>query len=649
MDKQKELNDLNVIDTLTTDEIVDGDAAVEGDGVDLSIIGSDFDEEGECQSDEEGNPNSQTPKQTERRRVSSKVVKVRTTSHQTKHRSRSRSRSRPRSKSKHGSKSEKSNKFSHLKDDPEFRDFLKEILGDRGKNERLDRDFQDENHYRRKRSSSTRSRSRSRSRDRFRNRDKDRNRVMVHNERDRLSSSRKKGSGDWVADNRDSSIREVDSLGDIDVQFETVPVTAKHNNHLIKSPSDTTLFSPGLRKATNKDDLTMIEKISKFVEGIRLDSNRAAMQLPMENHNYNSVVDSNNCDNRKVRDENSASTSGYRRRSIDSARGIPATPHSRGTDVDLVSDQLLMQAEKFRARVEVPKGNFNNYSEMIMPYDYDKLRSKFVRPEGLGPIDREIMFLRNFDQDDEFFHVTSQIEPCLRSKIEKGEFVELEQLLPKDRVVGGKNEDLNRQLYQLITQGTNNFVDPPVPKTGKINSIRKWDQAFRVYAAIYTNANPERASEIWQYVYVIHTAAAANHWDNMYYYDINFRELMASKPWRSWGKTYTQGWNMAFNNAVGSSGFAHSHNNSNGNSMTNNYKSNRDWKDECCWRFNKNRCKRSGTECNYDHRCTYCAGWGHGFYNCRKRQNKNTRRSSGNGFPAKSNSSPKKSSPSAKK
>ena len=186
---------------------------------------------------------------------------------------------------------------------------------------------------------------------------------------------------------------------------------------------------------------------------------------------------------------------------------------------------------------------------MLLPYDYDQIRSRFVRPEGLAPIDKEILFLRNFDQDDEFFHITSQIEPSLRQKIEKGEFIELERLLPKDKFVGRTTyDDLNKHLFQLITQGTSNYLEPPVPKTGKINSVKRWDQAFRVFAAIYTNANPGRASEIWQYIYVIHTAAAANFWDNVYFYDVNFQELMASKPWRSWGKTYTQGWNMAFNN-----------------------------------------------------------------------------------------------------
>ena len=68
-----------------------------------------------------------------------------------------------------------------------------------------------------------------------------------------------------------------------------------------------------------------------------------------------------------------------------------------------------------------------------MPYDYDKLRTRFVKPDGLAPLDSEILFLRNFDQDDEFFHVTSQIDPGLRIKIERGEFIDLERLLPREK------------------------------------------------------------------------------------------------------------------------------------------------------------------------------------------------------------------------
>ena len=251
--------------------------------------------------------------------------------------------------------------------------------------------------------------------------------------------------------------------------------------------------------------------------------------------------------------------------------------------------------------------------------------------------------MRNFDQDDEFFHITSQIDPGLCSKIERGEFIELEHLLPRERSGSKFGDDLNKQLFQLITQGTNNFIEPPAPKAGKINSVRKWDQAFRVYAAIYTHANPER-SEIWQYVYVIHTAATANPWDNVYFYDINFRELMASKQWRSWGKTYTQGWNMAFNNSSNSF-FMGSNNNSSGyqSNMKSGNNQTKSWKDDCCWRYNKNRCKKQGSDCNYDHRCAYCADWNHGFYNCRKRLGKNKRHSGStqNGASTSSSSSPK--------
>ena len=75
--------------------------------------------------------------------------------------------------------------------------------------------------------------------------------------------------------------------------------------------------------------------------------------------------------------------------------------------------------------------------------------------------------------------------------------------------------------------------------------MRKWEQAFRVYAAIYTKANPHRASEIWQYVYCINTAAQSFHWDNVTFYDMTFRQLMAFKPWRTWAKTYLQGLNLA--------------------------------------------------------------------------------------------------------
>ena len=92
--------------------------------------------------------------------------------------------------------------------------------------------------------------------------------------------------------------------------------------------------------------------------------------------------------------------------------------------------------------------------------------------------------------------MTSQIEPGLKAKIERGEFIDLERLLPKDKFSSGirGNDDLNKQLFQLISQGTNSYLSPPSDQRSgnRISSVKKWDQAFRVFAAIYTQANPSR-------------------------------------------------------------------------------------------------------------------------------------------------------------
>ena len=416
---------------------------------------------------------------------------------------------------------------------------------------------------------------------------------------------------------------------------------------LIKSPSDSTIYTPAWRKLNN-NNVSLIEKISNFVESIRLDA-KVSDQNNLTTRNDKEATPlhlpgrDNRCVERSSPQAHCSTNNGER---SDGGRYADRPDESGNNPVNKVTDQLLLQAEKFKTRVEAPKGN-DNYYNLLMSYDYEKLRTHFVTQDGLAPIDHEIMLLRNFDQDDEFFHITSQIEPGLKLKIERGEFVELERLLPKDKFGGrNANEEIKKQLFQLITQRTNTYLEPPHGRTNRISNICKWDQAFRVYAAIYTRAYPERSSEILQYIYVIHTAAATNPRDNVYFYDINFRELMARKPWRSWGKTYTQGWNMAFNN--GSTGW---HNNTGGHHQgqiassntqgsygAKNASNSKSWKDDCCWRFNKNKCSKTGQECRYDHRCTYCAGWNHGFHNCRKRNNKQQKKSSngnGNGSPVK--------------
>ena len=185
-----------------------------------------------------------------------------------------------------------------------------------------------------------------------------------------------------------------------------------------------------------------------------------------------------------------------------------------------------------------------------------------------------------------FFHVTCHVDNLLKEKIRNGEFVELEKLLPRDRgslVMNNSGEDFDFKTFlQAITQNNNTYLGPPHMdnRERKINTIRRWEQAFRVYAAIYTEAHPGRAAEIWQYVYTINTAALSFQWDNVYFYDQTFRLLMEEKPWRSWSKTYTQGWNTAMRDTIGGPQGRAAKNNSN---QTQQRK--RDWRDECCWKY----------------------------------------------------------------
>ena len=154
---------------------------------------------------------------------------------------------------------------------------------------------------------------------------------------------------------------------------------------------------------------------------------------------------------------------------------------------------------------------------------------------------------------------------------------------------------------QLVSkEGTVFSVPVNDSKKVVINSFRKWDRAFRVYAGIYTKANPGRANESLQYMNTIESAADTYCRDDVYEYDQLFRDLMEEFPDRNWGAIYQQGWSLMLKEKSSPS--------SNGNSLRNNHtKSVRKFKDkEGCWRYNKGKCT-FGQNCRFDHRCAHCS------------------------------------------
>ena len=214
------------------------------------------------------------------------------------------------------------------------------------------------------------------------------------------------------------------------------------------------------------------------------------------------------------------------------------------------------------------------------------------------------------NDDDKFFHLTCHIDQNLKLKIESGQFVDLERLLPKSRLQVVNEE---QRMHFVNHDGATFWV--PAERDNKINGIQRWDQVFRIYAAIYSKANPARSAEIWQYIHVINTAAASYAWENVMYYNFTFRQLMSERPNRSWAKTYNQLWNLAMCEPITKSSY---HGPAVKSSTNSNYN---DWHDRCCWRFNRGeKCKK--WNCRFDHRCRNCGSWNHDSTVCPKKKSK---------------------------
>ena len=291
------------------------------------------------------------------------------------------------------------------------------------------------------------------------------------------------------------------------------------NSNRVKSPSDTTIYVPALNKRSNNggpnnvNTTNIADNIANFVEGICL---------------------------------------------ADEQRGSPVSPLMRGNGERRLSQEEQLRLDEARKKAERSIVQAETYKELIteppgehrnLLFDKEGLMNQVRGAVGDPAVGQgqcnvnlapPIIGDTGGLTDDNFFHLMCHVEQSFISKIEKGEFIELEKLLPKERKKRGMSD--NRLEWIQSEGGT--FLAPVADRLNKISNFRRWEQAFRVYATIYCGANPNRSREIWQYVSVINTAASSFIWDNVYEYDVIFRHLMAFNPARSWAVTYGQMWNI---------------------------------------------------------------------------------------------------------
>ena len=155
---------------------------------------------------------------------------------------------------------------------------------------------------------------------------------------------------------------------------------------------------------------------------------------------------------------------------------------------------------------------------------------------------------------------------------------------------------------ELVNKGGETFI-MPVEKDNKIANVRRWEQAFRIYAAIYSQANPHRSSEIWQYVYVINSAASTYVLDNVANYDYTFRQLMACNPSRSWANIYLQMWNLTMRETITKNGqFGDFCPRKDGK------KKNSGHRPSYCWLYKRGEKCKFDPNCHFVKKCSYCDG-----------------------------------------
>ena len=221
--------------------------------------------------------------------------------------------------------------------------------------------------------------------------------------------------------------------------------------------------------------------------------------------------------------------------------------------------------------------------------------------------------------EEDYGILASHVDELTKRKIVNGEFVDFAKLIPNDRVSMETSRDCR---LEIVSKNGQTFFQPVAERElSGITGIGKWDQAFRIFSAIYNEAHPLRAIELLQYNHTIHHAAQLFAWDNVNAYDVDFRMHLAKHPERSWGIILQQAWTMRLQDRIvknnnGSAGQFNQHSNQ-GNFGRNGGGNSQTPKKKICWQYQVGDCE-FGFGCRFGHYCGICGKYGHGAHICRK-------------------------------
>ena len=349
----------------------------------------------------------------------------------------------------------------------------------------------------------------------------------------------------------------------------------KSTSPVVKSPSDTVIYAPAVKKrGDGQVDNVVDDKLNGVAAGSLGES------FENELNKYLSLV------RLGARNEEKKTEESVKRKLNFEGEEDLSGPGVSNQEVRELARDKIVEAEKYKMALEPPKG-------LEFP-DFPLL------------------------DDDEFMHVSCAVEDSIAEKAYTGKFLEMDKLLVK--YLKWQHNPGDSDKLELVNRGGVAEFRVSEDRPVKITNVHMWEKAFRIYMALYTKAHPLKAHEMVQYIHTINHAASKYVWENVAYYDVVFRQMMAKNPNRSWGKIYTQMWNMAMCDPLKSGGNSFQTAGMQGGTKKG--------AKGICWKFNRGICNYP--HCRYAHKCTFCGGTNHGAHVCFKKEKRNGNKNNSN-------------------
>lgn len=284
--------------------------------------------------------------------------------------------------------------------------------------------------------------------------------------------------------------------------------------------------------------------------------------------------------------------------------GRRARSRSPGRGTDRQQKERQRRAESNNRRLV--EDQYQEQSDRVIR-DLQQNKGELAKPSG----GLNQFMLSSLLRDFKHFHLTSHVDRKIRESIKSNDFtVDFRKLLPRSR---SKTKSDNR-LNVVHQDGATFFVPAGEKDLKDISGYKTWEVAFKVFMGIFNQSWPDRMQELLQYSHIIQTAALNHPWENVYNYNIAFREIMTEQPNTHWGVISQHTWTLELGDH--SVGVAVS--NTANHAVVKQDSTAVQKAKNPCWRFNKGRCN-FGANCEFDHRCSHCGKRGHGRHECYKR------------------------------